>query len=280
MQTITTVSEMQALAGELRAKGGTIGLVPTMGALHEGHLSLIRLAAARADAVVVSIFVNPAQFGPGEDFTRYPRELERDIGLCEKTGAHVVFAPSGEEMYPRGYSTYVSEESVAKPLEGASRPTHFRGVTTIVAKLLNIVRPNFAVFGQKDTQQAAVITKMAADLNVPVEIVVAPTVREEGGLAMSSRNRYLTATQRQDALVISAALDMAKSMVARGERRVDRLIAEATHLIGEKRRVRVIYVSIVDRLTMSPAREVVPGGVAMVIAAWVDEVRLIDNAVL
>ncbi|MDF9828235.1 pantoate--beta-alanine ligase [Ereboglobus sp. PH5-5] len=280
MQTITTVSEMQAYANDLCARGKTIGLVPTMGALHEGHLSLIRLAAEKADVVIVSVFVNPTQFGPSEDFNKYPRDLGHDLELCEKTGAHVVFAPANEEMYPKGYSTYVNEERVAKPLEGISRPTHFRGVTTVVAKLFNIVRPTFAIFGQKDAQQAAVLMKMTADLNFQVEILMAPTVREEGGLAMSSRNRYLTNTQRQEALAINEALSHAKTMVEKGERRVDRLVAEVTHMIGEKRRLRVIYAAIVDRRTMEPAREVVPGEALMVIAVWVDEVRLIDNMIL
>ncbi len=280
MQTITTVSEMQAFAESLRAQGKKIGLVPTMGALHDGHLSLIKLAAQKADVVIVSVFVNPTQFGPSEDFNKYPRDLARDVELCGKTGAQVVFAPSSEEMYPKGYSTYVNEEHVAKPLEGASRPTHFRGVTTVVAKLFNIIRPAFAVFGQKDAQQVAVIMKMTADLNMPVEIVVAPTIREQGGLAMSSRNRYLSTSQREESLAISQALQYAKGMVERGERRVDRLVAEVTHMLGQKRRVRIIYASIVDRHSMEPAREVVPGQSLLAIAAWVDEVRLIDNVVL
>lgn len=271
---------MQAFAENLRSQGKKIALVPTMGALHEGHLSLIRTATAKADVVIVSIFVNPTQFGPSEDYTKYPRELERDMELCEKNGAHAVFAPLNEEMYPKAYSTYVSEDHVAKPLEGASRPSHFRGVTTVVAKLFNIIRPHCAVFGQKDAQQVAVIKKMVADLNFAVEVIVAPTLREEGGLAMSSRNRYLTNTQRAESLAISSALSMAKGMADRGERRVDRLVAEVTHALGEKRRIRVIYVSIVDRDTMEPSREVIPGQSLLVIAAWVDEVRLIDNVIL
>jgi len=280
MKTITTIAEMQALAAELRAKGKTIGLVPTMGALHAGHLSLITLALEKADVVVVSIFVNPAQFGPNEDFNKYPRELEKDIEQCEKAGAHVVFAPSVEEMYPKGYSTYVNEERVGRTLEGASRPAHFRGVTTVVTKLFNITAPAVAVFGQKDAQQAAVIMRMAADLNFPVEIVVAPTVREEDGLAMSSRNRYLFTTHRQEAQVINAALSFAKNMVAQGERRSDRLVAEVTHILAQKRRVRVIYAAVVDRHTMEIMRDTEPGRSLLVIAAWVDEVRLIDNVVL
>lgn len=280
MQKITAVTEMQTLAEDLRSKGQIIGLVPTMGALHEGHLSLIQAAGEQADTVVVSIFVNPTQFGPNEDFSRYPRDLERDLALCKEAGADVVFAPSVEEMYPKGYSTYVIEEFVGKPLEGATRPTHFRGVTTIVAKLFNIVRPDLAVFGQKDAQQVAVIKKMVADLNFTLDIVIAPTLREPEGLAMSSRNRYLSTAQRLEALAIHEALTMAKGMVEQGERRADRLIAEATHILSQKRRVRVIYAAVVDRNTMEAVREVQPGVSMMAIAAWVDEVRLIDNVVL
>jgi len=281
MQTITSVFEMQTLAEDLRSKGQIIGLVPTMGALHEGHVSLVKLAAEQADTVVVSIFVNPTQFGPSEDFSKYPRTLEDDIAACEAAGADIVFAPSAEEIYPKGYSTYVVEEFIARPLEGVSRPTHFRGVTTVVAKLFNIVRPELAVFGQKDAQQVAVIRKMVADLHFTVDIVVAPTLREADGLAISSRNRYLSATQRGEALVLSRALRKAAEMVAAGERRVDRLIAEATHLIGQHRRVRIIYVAIVDRTTMEAVKgELTPGKAVMAIAAWVDEVRLIDNELL
>ncbi len=271
---------MQTLAEELRSKDQIIGLVPTMGALHEGHLSLLRRAAEQSDTVVVSIFVNPTQFGPNEDFAKYPRDLERDLQLCEEAGADIVFCPTVEEMYPKGYSTYVLEEVVGKPLEGVSRPNHFRGVTTVVAKLFNIIRPDIAVFGQKDAQQVAVIKKMVQDLCFTVNVVVAPTLREVEGLALSSRNRYLTTTMRKEALAIYEALEKAKDMAEQGERRVDRLIAEATHILGEHRRVRVIYVAVVDRNTMEALREVQPGNTLMAIAAWVDEVRLIDNMVL
>ena len=280
MQLITSVFEMQTLAEDLRSKGQIIGLVPTMGALHEGHISLVKEAAEHADTVVVSIFVNPTQFGPNEDLAKYPRDLDGDMKLCEEAGADIVFAPSADQLYPRGYSTYVAEEMIAKPLEGISRPVHFRGVTTIVAKLFNICRPDLAVFGQKDAQQVAVIKKMVNDLNFTVDIITAPTVREPDGLAMSSRNRYLTAGQRQEALAISRALFKAREMVAAGERRADRLMAEATHILSQQRRVRVIYVSLADRCTMEPIREVLPGKAILAIAAWVDEVRLIDNIVL
>lgn len=271
---------MQTLTEDLRSKGQIIGLVPTMGALHAGHLSLIQLASEQADTVVVSIFVNPTQFGPNEDFAKYPRELEQDLAACEAAGADVVFCPSNEEIYPKGYSTYIIEEYVGKPLEGATRPTHFRGVTTIVAKLFNIVRPDLAVFGQKDAQQVAVIRKMVQDLNFTVNVIVAPTLREPEGLAMSSRNRYLSTAQRLEALAISQALKKAQDMVASGERRSDRLIAEATHILSQKRRVRVIYVAVVDKNSMEPMRDVVSGVSMMTIAAWVDETRLIDNTIL
>jgi pantoate--beta-alanine ligase len=280
MQVIASIFDMQSTAEDLRSKDRLIGLVPTMGALHEGHLSLIRLAKERADTIIVSIFVNPAQFGANEDFASYHRDLPRDVELCEKAGADLVFAPTAEEIYPKGYSTYVTEESISKTLCGISRPSHFRGVTTIVAKLFNIIRPDLAVFGQKDAQQVAVIKKMVNDLHFCVDIVVAPTVREPDGLAMSSRNRNLTATQRTEALAISQALHKAKEMVDGGVYNADRLIAEATHHMGERRRVRVIYTSIVDRGTMEAVREVLPGKAMMAIAAWVDEVRLIDNILL
>jgi pantoate--beta-alanine ligase len=281
MQIITSIFEMQTLAEDLRSKGQIIGLVPTMGALHDGHVSLIKLAGEQADTVVVSIFVNPTQFGPSEDFSKYPRSLEADVAACEAAGADIVFTPTAEEIYPKGYSTFIVEEHIAKPLEGVSRPAHFRGVTTVVAKLFNLVRPDLAVFGQKDAQQVAVIKKMVTDLHFTVNIVVAPTLREADGLALSSRNRYLSATQRVEALVIYRALRKAVEMVAAGEKRVDRLIAEATHLIAQHRRARLIFVSVVDRDSMEAVRgEITPGRVVMAIAIWVDEVRLIDNEIL
>ena len=280
MQKVTSVTEMRTLAEELRSKGQIIGLVPTMGALHDGHLSLIRQASEQADTVVVSIFVNPTQFGPSEDFAKYPRDLESDLKRCEEAGADIVFAPPVEEIYPKGYSTFITEEYVGKPLEGVSRPSHFRGVTTVVAILFNIVRPDLAVFGQKDAQQVAVIRKMVQDLQFTVDIVVATTLRDQDGLALSSRNRYLSTNQRQESLAINEALRYAKSMVEKSELRSDRLIAEATHILGQKRRIRVIYIAVVDRNTMEAMREVVTGQSLLAIAVWVDEVRLIDNILL
>ena len=280
MQVIHSITDMQSLAMNLESKGRLIGLVPTMGALHAGHVSLVEAARKQCDTVVVSIFVNPTQFGPNEDFSKYPRTLEADLQACEKAGADIVFAPAADEVYPKGYSTYISEDHISKPLCGQSRPGHFRGVTTVVAKLFNIVRPDLAFFGQKDAQQVAVIRKMATDLHFCVDIVACPIVREADGLAMSSRNRYLSSVQRQDALSLSQAIFNAKKMVESGTRSTDRVIAETTHILGEHRRVRLIYAQIVDCNTMEAMKEIVPGKSLLAIAAWVDEVRLIDNIVL
>ncbi len=273
---------MQSHAIGLRSRGELIALVPTMGCLHEGHLSLIDIAKEKADKVVVSIFVNPAQFEPNEDFDQYPRMLETDLEKCRERGVDIVFNPGTDEIYPEGYSTYVDEERVSSGLCGITRPRHFRGVTTICLKLFNIVRPDMAVFGQKDAQQCAVIRKMVMDLNVPTEIVVGETQRGEDGLAISSRNRYLTSTQHEEALLISEALMIGKRMVQEdGVRSVDRVVAEITHKLMSSRRIRVIYVQIVNRMMMEPAgRNIVPGKDIICIAAWIDQVRLIDNILL
>jgi len=280
MQVIQSVNEMQSHAIGLRSGGRLIGLVPTMGCLHEGHLSLVDIAKERADKVIVSIFVNPAQFGPNEDYGRYPRELEADLEKCRQRGVDIVFNPSVEEVYPKGYSTFVEEQRYSAGLCGVSRPHHFRGVATVCLKLFNITRPDFAVFGQKDAQQCAVIKKMVADLNVPTEVVIGPIVRESDGLATSSRNVYLTEMQRNEAQAIHKALRTGKALVENGTRNVDRVVAEITHHLTLSRRVRVIYVQIVDRETMEPAREIVPGKHIVCVAAWVDETRLIDNMAL
>ncbi|HTZ21009.1 MAG TPA: pantoate--beta-alanine ligase [Opitutaceae bacterium] len=280
MKKLETVGEMQLAAEELRAQGKTIALVPTSGALHDGHVALIRAAKAKAGAVIVSLFVNPLQFGPSENYAGYPRTPEADLAKCAELEVDLVFAPNVEAMYPRGFSTYVVEEAVSKPLCGISRPTHFRGVTTVLAKLFNIVRPHFVVFGQKEAQQSAVARKLIADLHFGVEVVVVPTVREAGGLACDVRNRNLTANQRTEALSLPASLKRAQEMAASGVRSADRIMAEVTHILSQHRRVRVIYVSIVDPTTMEAMREVVPGRSLLVIAAWVDEVRLTDNAPL
>ena len=280
MQTIQSINEMQSHAISLRSGGRLIGLVPTMGCLHEGHLSLIDIAKERADKVIVSIFVNPTQFGPNEDFNTYPRVLQDDLDKCRERGVDIVFHPNIDAIYPAGYSTYVTEEVVSSDLCGISRPHHFRGVTTVCLKLFNITRPDIAVFGQKDAQQCAVIKKMVADLNLPLEVVVGPTLRDPDGLATSSRNRYLTPGQREDALTIPRALSEGKQLVEQGVRSVDRVVAEITHHLTQCRRIRVIYVQMIDRETMQPAREVVPGKHLVAVAAWVDQTRLIDNVLL
>lgn len=280
MQKIESVHEMRSLAAQTKQAGKSIALVPTSGALHAGHAALIALAEARADVVVAVVFANPLAFGPSENFARYPRSPDADLRLCEELNVDIVFMPPAEEMFPRGYSTYVTEEAVSKPLCGVSRPTHFRGVTTGIAKLLNIVRPEVLILGQRDAQQVAVVRKMITDLCFGAEVVVAPTVREAEGLAVTVRNKDLTARQRQEALSIPTALERAKEMVAQGVRSTDRVIAEVTHLLGERRMVRVIYVLIVDPGTMEPVREIVPGKTLLTIAAWIEEVRVIDNVVL
>ncbi|ADE55250.1 pantoate--beta-alanine ligase [Coraliomargarita akajimensis] len=280
MQTISSINEMQSHAISMRSGGQLIGLVPTMGCLHEGHLSLIDIAKEKADKVIVSIFVNPTQFGPNEDFDKYPRVLEDDLQKCRDRGVDIVFNPSVADIYPQNYSTYVTEESISTDLCGVSRPNHFRGVTTVCLKLFNITRPDIAVFGQKDAQQCAVIKKMVQDLNLPLEIVVGETLRDPDGLATSSRNSYLTNTQREDALTIPRALEEGKKLVDQGVRSVDRVVAEITHHLSQCRRIRVIYVQMVDRDTMEPAREIIPGKHIVAVAAWVDQTRLIDNILL
>lgn len=280
MQKIESVSEMRSLTADLKAQGKTIALVATQGALHAGQEALIRAAAKAADIVVVSIFVNPLQFGPNEVFANYPRSFAEDLALCQRCGVHIVFAPAAEDIYPRGYSTFVTEDHTGKLLDGVSRPTHFRGVATLMAKLFNIVRPTHAFFGQKTAQRAAVTRKMAADLCFKVEVVVVPTVREADGLAAGVRNREFTPSQRQEALALSKALAKAKEMFDAGTRSPDRIIAEATHILSQHRRVRIIYISIVNCLTMETSRELEPGKTMLALAAWVDEVRMVDNVVL
>jgi pantoate--beta-alanine ligase len=280
METVESVAEMRAVAARLRAKKGGLSLISTMGALHAGHEALLSAAWSAGGPVVVSIFANPLSFGANEDFAGYPRTPEADLALCARHGVAAVFAPSVAEIYPKGFSTYVTEEHVSKPLCGISRPTHFRGVATFATKLLNIVGPSRLFVGQKDAQHVAVLRKLAADLNYDVEFVVVPTVREPDGLAAAVRNAEMTPGLRQEALAIGKSLRQVKEMVESGVLSTDRLVAEATHILGQHHRVRVIYASIVDRLTMEPVREVVPDKTLLCIAAWLDEVRLIDNVVL
>ena len=252
-----------------------------MGALHDGHLSLVALANRSCDVVIVSIFVNPTQFAPNEDFARYPRDLETDLKLCERAGVAAVFSPEPGEMYPEKFSTYVSVEQISSVLEGSSRPDHFRGVTTVVAKLFLLTRPHKAFFGQKDAQQCAVVKKMVKDLNFDVEIVVAPIVREEGGLAMSSRNRYLTKEERADAAVLYASLRKAEAMVIGGESDVPKVIAEMTGLIGSKRTAAIDYVKVVHSESFKELASFDAGVPALVaVAVRFGATRLIDNTVI
>jgi pantoate--beta-alanine ligase len=277
MQKIDKISAMRESAAALRQSGRRIALLPTLGALHAGHASLIRLAGEKGDAVVVSTFVNPLQFGPSEDLAKYPRTPTSDALLAEKEGAEVLFAPAVEEMFPRGFSTLVQEDAVSKPLCGVVRPVFFRGVLTCWLKLFNIIQPDVIVLGEKDPQQVAVFRKAVADLLLPVEILTGPAVRDADGLALSARNNYLTPTQREEALAVYGALLKAKEMVDSGVKSADRLVAEVTHIIAAKRRLRMIYVSVVDRQTMEQLREIVPGQCLLALSYWVDEVRLTDN---
>lgn len=277
MQKIDTVTAMRAAAGELRAAGKRVALLPTLGALHAGHVSLIRLARAQGCEVVVSAFVNPLQFGASEDLAKYPRNAAADAALAEHEGAAALFVPTAEEFFPRNFSTTVIEDRVSKPLCGVARPALFKGVLTCWLKLLHIVQPRVLVMGEKDVQQIAVVRKALADVSLDVEILTGPTVREADGLAVSARNAYLTPVQRDEALAVHRALRRAKEMVDSGVRSSDRVVAEATHIIAEKRRLRVIYIGVVHRDTMEAVREVVPGQCLMAVAFWVDEVRLTDN---
>ncbi len=277
MQKIETITAMRDAAAELRKAGRKIAFVPTLGALHAGHVSLIRLAAAEGAAVVVSAFVNPLQFGASEDFTRYPRSATADALLAEKEGVTLLFTPTAEEMFPKGFSTVVHEDLISKPLCGVARPALFRGTLTCWLKLFNIVQPDVVVLGEKDAQQVAVMRKVAADLQLPIKVITGPTVRDADGLAVSARNAYLTPSQRDEALAVVKALRKAKEMVETGVKSTDRLVAEATHIIAQKRRLRVIYISVVDPRTMEQLREVAPGDCLMAISYWVDEIRLTDN---
>jgi pantoate--beta-alanine ligase len=258
---------------------GVVGLVPTMGYLHEGHLSLMRRALEECDHVVVSIFVNPTQFGPNEDLSKYPRDLKRDLGMIEPLGVEVVWNPTTEVMYPEGYQTWVDVEKLTLPLEGARRPGHFRGVTTVVSKLFNAVQPHKAYFGQKDAQQAAVIRRMTRDLSYPIEIVVCPIVREPDGLAMSSRNKYLDGPDRQAALVLSRALEAANKAFIAGERSAEVLRRAMLETIAEEPRAHAQYVSCADYDTLEEL-ETIMGKTLLSMAVMVGKTRLIDNLVL
>jgi pantoate--beta-alanine ligase len=300
MRIVTSIAAMQHLARQWRHAGKRIGFVPTMGYLHGGHMSLVkraRQAAGKSGVVVVSIYVNPTQFGPKEDFSKYPRDLKRDLKLCRKVGVDVVFTPGDKEMYPQvgssrcddrtaqrtvptKFSTYVVEEKLSQSMEGASRPTHFRGVTTVVAKLFNIVLPDVAVFGAKDWQQAAIIKRMVADLNFPVKIIVAPTLRERDGLAMSSRNKYLVGDLRKQAVVIWRAIQKAQVTVKKsGVVSAVKLKADLKRLIESEPDARLDYVEFFEPDMLSPVVKVTRGA-HLALAVFVSKTRLIDNAQL
>jgi pantoate--beta-alanine ligase len=286
MQILRTIPELRRWSRHHRANAQTIGLVPTMGALHAGHASLIRAARASCGAVAVSIFVNPTQFAPNEDFARYPRTFEADCVLAQAEGAHIIFAPTVEELYPPGAATFVEVEGISNRLDGASRPGHFRGVATVVAKLLIAAEPDRAYFGQKDAAQIAVLRRMVADLRFATEIVVCPTVRELDGLALSSRNLYLTPAQRTQALTLSRAIRKVESLAASGERRAIKLIEAARRLFDAERSslaaepaIRIDYIELVDWATLLPVETATPGTL-FAIAAYVGPTRLIDNTIL
>jgi pantoate--beta-alanine ligase len=278
MEILRTVAELREWSRRERNDGGnTIGLVPTMGALHAGHASLIR--AAKASVGSVSIFVNPTQFAPNEDFARYPRSFDADCALAEAEGADVVFAPSVEELYPAGAATFVEVEGLSQRLDGQSRPGHFRGVATVVAKLMIAAEPDLAFFGQKDAAQVAVLRRMVADLRLATEIVVCPTVREADGLALSSRNVYLSAEERVQALTLSRAVRQAEALFASGERRADKFVEAARDTLASAQEIREDYIALVDWATLLPVEAAAPGTL-FAVAAYVGQTRLIDNAIL
>ena len=281
MEIINRRKRMSSVARKIRREQDrTIGLVPTMGALHEGHLSLVREARRMCDVVVVSVFVNPTQFGPGEDFEHYPRDLTKDTAVLTDYNVDYIFAPTAEEIYPRGFSTYVTVEGLSDPMEGTARPGHFRGVATIVCILLNVVRPDFAFFGQKDAQQSLVIKRMVRDLAFDTEIIVLPTVREDSGLAMSSRNLYLNAEEQHAAPVIHRALAKAKEAFKEGERSANRLVELVRSTIEAEPRARIDYVNVSDAETLERIDRLDDRPAVMAVAVYFGKTRLIDNTIL
>ncbi len=276
MKIVKTVEEVRAEVKGWRAEGLSVGLVPTMGFLHEGHKSLIDRAVKENDRVVVSDFVNPTQFGPGEDLESYPRDLSRDAALCEEAGAALIFNPEPSEMYAEDACTYVNMDGLTKELCGKSRPVHFRGVCTVVSKLFNIVTPDRAYFGQKDAQQLSIIRRMVRDLNFNIEVVGCPIVREADGLAKSSRNTYLNAEERKAALVLSRAVKLGQEMAERGEKSAEAVTAAMTELIEKEPLARIDYVTAVDAVSIEPVTEMKPP-VLVAMAVFIGKTRLIDN---
>jgi pantoate--beta-alanine ligase len=279
MKIIQGIPQLSKWAEEQRRRGATIGFVPTMGALHEGHLSLMRAARRRCDAVVVSIFVNPAQFGPNEDYARYPRDPKGDAGLCRREKVDLLFTPEAKTVYPKGHDTQIRVGRIGEVLEGAFRPGHFSGVAAVVAKLFQIVRPDVAFFGQKDYQQTVVIKQLVRDLNFPVRIVVSPTVRENDGLAMSSRNRYLSPDERKASKVLFKALQKGKERIQQGECEAAAVRDAMALLIQEQPLARIEYVAIVQPDTLKEVVQI-EEPVVLLLAAWIGKTRLIDNALV
>jgi pantoate--beta-alanine ligase len=279
MEIVRRVRSMREISKQARTKGQRIGFVPTMGFLHQGHLSLIRKMNEQSDIVVVSIFVNPTQFGPEEDFQRYPRDLTRDTDLCIREGVDYLFTPGDEEIYPPGPRSHVEIPDLSVGMEGASRPGHFRGVATVVLKLFNIVQPHVAAFGQKDGQQAIVIRRMVEDLMVDVELCIVPTVRDDRGLALSSRNKYLTSEQYEAALAIQRSLEAARHVVGEGQTKAEEVLAAAREVLEAEPLLAVDYVELVDSRTMEPV-ELIADKVLLLVAAACGETRLLDNATL
>ncbi len=278
MKVVRKIKKMQDIAQEARKRGKIIGFVPTMGYLHEGHLSLVRIAQRKSDLCVVSIFVNPLQFGPKEDFKEYPRDIKRDKRLLEKEGVDIIFCPEEKEMYADDFSTYVKVEGLTEGLCGRSRPGHFQGVTTVVTKLFNCVMPHFSVFGQKDAQQALVIKRMVRDLNLPIKIVIAPTVREKDGLAMSSRNIYLSPKEREEASILYRSLKTAKEMIEKGERNPNVIIGRMREMI-EETSGRIDYIAIVDTRDLKEI-DLIKDEVLIALAVYFSKARLIDNIIV
>ncbi len=276
MKIVKTITDTRSLRSHLT---GSVGLVPTMGYLHQGHLSLVRQAKMENDVVIVSIFVNPTQFAPSEDYTTYPRDLERDLSLLQKEKTDIVFIPSAEEMYPKDFNSWIKVDGISERLEGASRPGHFQGVTTVVTKLFNIVQPTRAYFGQKDAQQAMVIKKMVKELNMNLEVIVSATIREADGLAMSSRNTYLSQPERQAATILYKALTLARELYKQGEKDAEVIQQQLVSLIGEEPLAKIEYVSIADRDTLQEL-SIIDRPVLVLLAVKIGRTRLIDNMLL
>ena len=279
MKVVDTIARMSTLVKIFKKEGKSISLVPTMGYLHEGHLSLVKAAKKHTDVVIMSIFVNPLQFGPKEDFEKYPRNLKKDEELATAAGADIIFCPTVKDMYPAGYSTFVNVEGLTDTLCGASRPGHFKGVTTVVAKLFEIVSPDIAYFGQKDAQQAAVIKKMTVDLNMGIEIKIMPIIREPDGLAMSSRNVYLSEPERAHAIILHESLGKAESLIRSGERDAKKIIKAMQDLIKNVPVAKIDYVSIVDAADLKETRTI-SGDILIALAVFIGKTRLIDNIIM